>query len=194
MHWLLARLSSKDKRGITLVNTFQKITPKGRKPNNINNIWVDQGAEFYNNFLWKFLKINNIEMYSTYNEGKPVVAERFIGTLKNKIFKRKISVSNNFYFNVLVAIVSKYKDTVHRSIKMKPIDVISDSYAEYNEDSNKKDPKLKVGDCVRISKYKNNFAKGYTQNWSEEVSIISKIKNTVPWTYVISDLNGEKID
>ena len=62
MQWLLARLSSKDKRGITLVNTFQKITPKGRKPNNINNIWVDQGAEFYNNFLWKFLKINNIEM------------------------------------------------------------------------------------------------------------------------------------
>ena len=115
MHWLLARLSSKDKRGITLVNTFEKITPKGRKPNNINNIWVDQDAEFYNNFLWKFLKINNIEMYSTYNEGKSVAAERFIATLKNKIFKHMISVSSNVYFNVLVAIISKYKDTVHRS-------------------------------------------------------------------------------
>ena len=76
---------------------------------------------------------------------------------------------------------------------MKPIDVTSDSYAEYNEDFNKKDPKFKVGDHVRISKYKNIFAKGYTQNWSEEVFVVSKIKNTVPWTYVISDLNGEKI-
>ena len=74
---------------------------------------------------------------------------------------------------------------------MKPIDVTSDSYAEYNEDSNKKDPKFKVGDHVRISKYKNIFAKGYTQNWSEEVFVVSKIKNTVPWTYVVSDLNGE---
>ena len=114
-------------------------------------------------------------MQSRYNEGKPVVAERFIATLKNKSFKRKISVSKNFYFNVLVAIVRKYKDAVHRSIKVKPIDVISDSYAEYDEDSNKKDPKLKVGDRVRISKYKYLFAKGYKQNWSEEIFIISKI-------------------
>ena len=76
---------------------------------------------------------------------------------------------------------------------MKPIDVTSDSYAEYNEDSNKKDPKFKVGDHVRISKYKNIFAKGYTPNWSEEVFVVSKIKNTVLWTYVINDLNGEEI-
>ena len=71
--------------------------------------------------------------------------------------------------------------------------VRSDSYAKYNEDSDEKDPKLKVGDCVRISIYWNIFAKGYTQNWSKQVFIISKIKNTVPRTYVISDLNGEKI-
>ena len=76
---------------------------------------------------------------------------------------------------------------------MKPIDVTSDSYTEYNEDSNKKDPKFKVSEHVGISKYKNIFAKGYTPNWSEEVFVISKIKNTVPWTYVISDLNGEKL-
>ena len=71
---------------------------------------------------------------------------------------------------------------------MKPIDFTDDSYAEYNEDSNKK-----VGNYVRISKYKNIFAKGYTLNWSEEVFVVSKIKNTVPWTYVVSDLNGEEI-
>ena len=76
---------------------------------------------------------------------------------------------------------------------MKPIDVTSDSYAEYNEDSNKKDLKFKVGDHVRISKYKNIFTNGYTPNWSEEIFVVSKIKDTVPWTYVISDLNGEPI-
>ena len=76
---------------------------------------------------------------------------------------------------------------------MKPIDVTSDSYAAYNEDSIVTKPKFKAGDRVRISKYKNIFAKGYTQNWSEEVFVVSKIKNTVPWTYVISDLNGEPI-
>ena len=90
-------------------------------------------------------------------------------------------------------IVNKYNNTVDRSIKMKPIDVTSGSYAEYNENSNVTKPKFKVGDHVRIWKYKIIFAKGCTQNWSEEVFIISKIKNTVPWTYFISDLSGEKI-
>ena len=133
-------------------------------------------------------------MYSTYNEEKSVVAERFIRTLKNKIFKHMTAISKNSYFDALDDIVHKYNNTVHKTIKMKPIDVTSDSYAEYNEDpSNKKDPKFKVGDNVRISKYKNIFAKGYTPNWSEEVFVVSKIKNTVPWTYVISDLNGEPI-
>ena len=94
---------------------------------------------------------------------------------------------------ILNDIVDKYNNTVHRSIKMKPIDITSDSYPEYNEDSNVTKPKFKVGDHVRISKYKNIFAKGYTPNWSEEVFVVSKIKNTVPWTYVVSDLNGEEI-
>ena len=102
------------------------------------------------------------------------------------------AVSKNVYFDVLDAIVNKYNNTYHKTIEMKPIDVKSDSYAEYNVDSNDKDPKFKVSDHVRISKYKNIFAKGYAPNWSE-VFIISKIKNTVPWTYVISDHNGDKI-
>ena len=76
---------------------------------------------------------------------------------------------------------------------MKPIDVTGDSYAEYNEDFNKKDPKFKVGDHVRISKYKNIFAKGYAPNWSEQDFVVSKIKNTIAWTYVINDLNDEEI-
>ena len=132
-------------------------------------------------------------MHSTYNEGKSVVAERFVRTLKNKIFKHMTAVSKNVYFDVLDDIVNKYNNTVHKSIKMKPIDVTFDSYAEYNEDSNVTKPKFNVDYHVRISKYKNIFAKRYTQNWSEEVFDVSKIKDTVPWTYVISDLNDEKI-
>ena len=89
--------------------------------------------------------------------------------------------------------VNKYNNTVHRTIKIKPIDVTNDSYAEYNEDFNKKDPKFKVNDHVIISKYKNIFAKGYVPNWSEEDFIVNKIKNTVPWTYTINDVNGEKV-
>ena len=76
---------------------------------------------------------------------------------------------------------------------MKPIDITSGSYAEYNEDSNITKPKFKAAGYVRISKYKNIFAKGYTQNWLEKVFIVTKIKNTVPWTYVVNDLNGEPI-
>ena len=115
-------------------------------------------------------------MYSTYNERKSVVAERFIRNLKNKIFKHMRAVSKNVYFDVLYDVVNKYNNTVHRSIKIKPIDVTSDSYAEYNEDSDEKDPKFKVVDHVTISKYKNIFAKGYTHNGSEEVLLLAKLK------------------
>ena len=180
----------RDKKGTSIVNAFKKMISKERKP---NKIWVDQGSEFYNNSFKDFLKTNNIETYSTYNEGKSVVAERFIRTLKNKIFKHMTAISKNVYFDVLDDIVNKYNNTVHRTIKMKPIDVTSDSYAEYNEDSNEKDPKFKVDDHVRISKYKNIFAKGDTPNWSERFLVISKTKVTVPRTYVISDWNGEEI-
>ena len=123
------------------------------------------------------------------NEGKPVVAERFIRTLKNKILKHMTTISKNVYFDGLDDIVDKYNNTVHKAIKMKPIDVTNDSYAVYNKDFNKKNPKFKVGDHVRISKYKNIFAKEYAPNWSEEGFVVSKIKNTIPWTYVINDLS-----
>ena len=158
----------KDKEGTSIVNVFQKILSEGRKP---NKIWLDQGSEFYNNSFKNFLKINNTEIYSTYNGGKSAVAQGFIRTLKIKIFKHMTAISKNVYFDVLDDIVNKYNNTVHRTIKMKSIDDTSNSYAEYNEGSNRKDPKFKVGDHVKISKYKNIFAKGYTLNWSEKVLI-----------------------
>ena len=176
-----------DKRRISIVNAFQKIIskcgkaePEGQcKP---NKVWVHPGGESYNKLLQRFLKINNIEMYSTCKEGKSVAAERFIRTLKNKIFKHMTGVLMNVYFDALDDILDKYNNLVNRNIKIKPADVTSNSYAEYNENTNEKDPKFKVGDHVRISRCKKNFAKGYTQNCSEEHFVVSKIKNTAPWT------------
>ena len=132
-------------------------------------------------------------MYSTNNEGKSVVAERFIRTLKSKICKYMTSISTNVYIDKLDDIVNEYNNAYHTAIKMKPADVKDNTYVNTDKEINNKDPKFKVGDHVRISKYKNIFAKGYTPNWSEEVFIIKNVKNTVPWTYVINDLNGEEI-
>ena len=118
----------KDKKGTSIVNAFKKIlSNSNRKP---NKIWVDQGSEFYSNAFKDFLKINNIEMYSTYNKGKSVATERFIRTLKNKIFKQMTAILKNVYFDVLGDIVNKYNNTVDRTIKMKPIDVTGDFLAK----------------------------------------------------------------
>ena len=97
------------------------------------------------------------------------------------------------YIDKLDDIVDGYNNTYHRTIKMKPVDVKDNTYINFEKEVNNKDPKFKVGDYIRISKYKNIFAKGYLPNWSEEVFIISKIENTVPWSYVINDLNGEEV-
>ena len=118
-------------------------------------------------------------MYSTHNKGKSVVAERFIRMLKSKIHKYMTSISKNVYSDQLDDIVDEYNNTYHTTIKMKPIDVKDNTYINADEDINKKDLKFKVGDHVRISKYKNTFAKGYMPNWSEEVFVIKKVKNTV---------------
>ena len=103
-------------------------------------------------------------------------------------------MSKNVYFDVLDDIANKYNNnTQHATIKMKSTDIKSNSYTECNVDSNAKDPKFKIGNHVKISKYKNAFAEGYAPNWSEEVSVIKKVKSTIPWTYVINDHNDEEI-
>ena len=134
----------KIKKWTSIVNAFKKILSDfNRKP---IKIWVDQGSQFYNNAFKNFLKVNNIEMYSTYHEGKSVAAERFIRTLKNKLFKHMTAISENIYFDLLDDIVNKYNNTVHRNIKMKPIDITDDYYVKSNENFNKRNPKFKVGD------------------------------------------------
>ena len=172
----------KDKKVVSIVKAFQSILKQSnRKP---NKKWVDKGSEFYNASFKKWLQDNDIVMYSTNNEGKSVVAERFIRTLKSKIYKHMTSISKNVYIDNLNDIVNEYNNTYHNTIKMKPIDVKVNTYINTDKEINNKDPKFKVGDHVRISKYKNIFAKGYTPNWSEEIFVIKKVKNTVPWTYV----------
>ena len=160
----------KDKKVVSIVTAFQSILKQSnRKP---NKIWVDKGSEFYNASFKKWLQDNEIVMYSTNNEGKSVVAERFIRTLKNKIYKYMTSISKNVYIDKLDDIVNEYNNTYHTTIKIKPIDVKDNTYINTDKEINSKDPKFKVGDRVRISKYKNIFAKGYTPNWSEEVFVI----------------------
>ena len=132
-------------------------------------------------------------MYTIHKEGKSVVAERFIRTLKTKIYKYMTSISKNVYIDKLDDIVNEYNNTYHRTVKMKPVDVKYNTYINFRKEVNDKDPKFKVADHVRISKYKNIFANGCTQNWSEEAFVIKKVKNTVTWTYIINDLNGEEI-
>ena len=184
-------ISLKDKKGVRIVNAFQKILKESDRKS--NKIQVDKGSEFYNIYFKKWLKDNDFEIYSIHNEGKSVAAKRFIRTLKTKIYKYMTSVLKNVHIDKLDDIVDEYNNTSHRTMKMKPVDFKDDTNIDFKKEVNNKDPKFKVGDHVRISKYKNIFAKGYTPNWSEEVFVIKKVKNTVPWTYVINDLNGEEI-
>ena len=112
-------------------------------------------------------------MYSAFNEGKSVVAERFIRTLKNKLYKHMTATGKNVYYDVLDDVVNEYNNTKHNTIKMKPIDA-GDNKRVYIDEHNEKDSKFKVGDRVRISKFKYIFAKGYTPKWSTEIFIIIK--------------------
>ena len=131
-------------------------------------------------------------MYSTYKEGKSLVAERFIRTLKNKLYKYMTATGKNVYYDVLHDVVNKYNNTKHSTIKMKRIDVKNNKRV-YIDEHNEKDSRFKVGNRVRISKFKNIFAKGYTLNWSKEIFIVDKINDTVPYTYNLKDLNDEEI-
>ena len=130
-----------------------------RKP---KRIWVDKGSEFYNRSMKSWVQDNDIVMYSTNNDGKSGVAERFIRTIKNKIYKYMTSISKNVYIDKLEDMVNEYNNTHHRTIKMKPIDVKDNTYINIGKEVNDNDPKYIVGDHIRTSKYKNVFAKGYT--------------------------------
>ena len=159
-------------------------------------MWVDKGKEFYN----KDVK-DSIELYSTENEEKSSVAERWIRTMKEKMWKYFSANSTNIYIDVLPDIVREYNNTRHSSIKMTPTNaskkenelwVWRNLYCDHLEikDIN---PKFSVRDKVRISKKKKTFEKGYTTRWTEEIFTIVEVNHTSPVTYKIADLNGEEI-
>ena len=126
----------KDKKGISIVNAFNKIIKQSKKKP--NKIWVDQGSEFYNRAFKKWLSSNDIIMYSTFNEDKSVVAERFIRTLKNKLYEHMTATGKNVYYDVLDDLVNEYNNTKHNTIKMKPKDVGNNNKRVYIDENNEK--------------------------------------------------------
>ena len=186
----------KDKKGLATVSAFQKILDNSTELQSMrkrNKIWIGKRSEFYNISFKIWLKDNNIVMHSKHNEGKSVVAERFVRTLKTKIYKYMTSISKNLSIDKLDDIVNEYNNAYHIKSKMKPADVKDNAYIDSRKEVNDDRPKFKVGDYVRISNYENIFAKGYTPNWFEEDFVIKKVKNTVLWTYVVNDLKGKVI-
>ena len=188
----------KDKKAETVALAFTKIFKEGRIP---KLLWTDKGSEFYNRHMKALLDKYNIKLYSTENEEKSSVVERWNRTMKNKMWKQFTAKNTTQYLGILPKILEIYNNTYHRSIKMTP----KQASMKKNEGKvylnlygdmkiSKRKPKFKVGDKVRISKYKRKiFDKGYTPNWTEEIFIIVKIKPTKPYTYEIKDLNEEEI-
>ena len=190
----------KDKTGKTITNTCQSIVKTSkRKP---KELWVGNGSEFCNNVFKKWMVENEIIMYSTFNEGKAVVFERFNSTLKNKIYKYFTANNTYKYADLLPDSINEYNNHKHSTIKMTPTEpsmkynekvIQNDVYSIHDKAIYKS--KFMVGDRVRISKYKRTlFDKGYTPNWSEEVFAIVGIQHTNPTTHKIKDYNNEIIE
>ena len=183
----------KDKTGKSVASALKTIS-KEKKP---EKMWVDKGKEFYNKDVKEL-----IELYSTENEEKSSVVERWIRTMKENVWKYFTDNNTNVYIDILPDLVKDYNNTKHSSIKMTPVEA-SEKKNEFKVwktlypnrlDILDINPKFSVGDKVRISKKKELFEKGYTTSWTEEIFTITKIKRTSPITYKIADLNGEEID
>ena len=189
----------KDKKGSSITTAFADIIKKyKRKP---KYLWVDKGSEFYNKTFKEWLLQNDIELYSTFNEGKAVIIERFNRTLKSRMYKQFTIQNNTIWYNIIDKLVDEYNKTKHGSIKLTPVEaskkknhglVYFNLYGDI--EASKQKPKFKIGDEVRISKYKRKvFDKGFTPNWTEEVFTVDKIQYTNPITYKLKDLRGEDI-
>ena len=184
----------KDKKGETVSNAFKSIFKEARKP---EYLWTDKGKEHVKDLLEKY----KITLYSTENEEKSSVCERWNRTIKTKMWKQFTIQGNTKYIDILPKILKQYNNTKHSSIKMTPTEAskkkneVTVYYNLYGDtETLSSQPKFKVGDRVRISKYKRTtFDKGYTPNWTEEIFIIDKIQYTNPITYKIKDLNNEEI-
>ena len=186
----------KSKSSGDIIEAFDKLFKiSGRKP---LKLWTDQGSEFINNKFKQFLKSNNIELYHVYNEGKACVVERFNRTLGEMIQKHLTSKNTDKYIDVLQKLLDEYNHRTHSTIKLSPYeaskpknrDVVMKTIKDKISTLN---PKYKVGDRVRIYRYKTLFEKGYKPNWTKEIFVIDNIRSTNPVTYKLKDLNSEDI-
>ena len=180
----------KTKTGVEVANALKKIF-KERKP---KNLWVDKGKEFYNKDVKSL-----IDIYSTENEEKASVVERWNRTMKEKMYKYFSANNTRKYIDVLDKMVKSYNETIHSSTKMTPVEASKEKNENkvwlnlYSIPKPGKDPKFSVGDKVRITKKKETFEKGYTPRWTEEVFSIDEVLYTDPPTYKIKDYNDENI-
>ena len=187
----------KDRSAETIIKAFESLF-KVKQP---KKIWTDHGTEFINHKFKRFLKEHNIDLYQVQNEGKACVIERFNRTLGEMIQKHLTSTQSTKYISKLQDIIDEYNNRNHSSIKMTPVEaLIPENNSKVFENLygrsrpvNDEKPKFKIGDRVRIYKYKKRFEKGYSANWTKEIFVIDKIKRTTPITYTIKDLNGEPI-
>ena len=197
----------KDKKGETVANAFKDIMKKSKRTP--NKLWVDQGKEFYNEHMYKLFKFKKSdilekdengeyknEIYSVFNASKNPVIERFNRTITNKLWKQFTIQGNQKWLKILQPTVDKYNNTIHRAINTTPALASKDpslvTSAEASPVSNEA-PKFKIGDRVRIFKWKDKFEKGYKGYWSKEIFKIKEVKNTSPITYKIEDLDGETV-
>lgn len=186
----------KDKSGENVTKAMRTIFESGSIPRNLH---TDNGKEFYNKQFKQLMKQYKVNLYSTYSTMKAAIVERFNRTLKNKMWKMFTFLGSFKWIDSIQTLVDEYNNTIHRTIKMRPVEVNVDNeinllrtvYANKSEVRRK--PKFTVGTHVRISKYKSLFEKGYTPNWTSEIFKIRKVQNTHPVTYLLKDDEGEDI-
>ena len=187
----------KDKTGLTVLNALKNIIYNSkRKP---NFIWVDKGKEFYNKHFDEWLKQNNTTTLSTFGPHKSAVIERFNRTLKEMMWKRFTAENTRNWIDMLDRLLYEYNNRVHTATKMTPVEASKkeneenvNNYSRYSS-LGKLKIIFKVGDKVRVNRYKGIFEKGYLPNWSQEVFMVAEIKNTKPVTYIIKDSKAEVV-
>ena len=193
----------KNKTGAEMVRAFSEIWNRGQAPP--KHLWTDKGKEFINKKFKTLLEEKNVNMYWTENEEKSSVVERWNRTIKSKMWKYFTKYRTGVYIDILPSLIEEYNNTYHRSIKSTPSDARKPSnykhvfqalYGDRNElytNSLRPPPKFKEGEQVRISRLKKKFEKGYTANWTEEVFIIQKVQQTIPYTYKLKDTKNETV-
>lgn len=189
-------LPIKNKTGAVVAQALENIFESGVVPKNFH---TDMGKEFFNSHVKRLMDLYKINHYSTYSTKKAAIVERFNRTLKNQMWKQFSFNGSYKWLDLLPKLVDDYNNTVHRTIGMKPIDVDVEAERRLrntvfaNKFEIRRRPKFKVGDHVRISKYKSVFDKGYTPNWTSEIFKIRKVQHTVPYTYLLEDAEGTEI-